>query len=279
MRSWSPLAIRVGWVNVDRSEGAERPNFWIAFSWVRKALMPIAWSRSSVRSSSRLTNAFAAALPVASRLKKRNSFGSDRVRVARRMSQYVTPTTLSMSLPPRGPVPVRTSLRTRSGCLTIRSWAIMPPIENEKTSILSNPSAADELVGVIGRFFDRVGNLSGRGTDAALVEGDDVSVLRDGVDDAGIPVVQGRGEVDEEDDGNAALGAEFSVGVGRAPDGDGARRGLGVRGDDGCRCAHDSSSFTDEIERCGCDSDVARSEHCVVDGGRGDRRRAPAARG
>ena len=41
MRSWSPLAIRVGWVNVDRSEGAERPYLWIAFSWVRKALMPI----------------------------------------------------------------------------------------------------------------------------------------------------------------------------------------------------------------------------------------------
>ena len=41
MRSWSPLAIRVGWVNVDRSEGAERPNFWIAFSWVRSAVMLI----------------------------------------------------------------------------------------------------------------------------------------------------------------------------------------------------------------------------------------------
>ncbi len=38
MRSWSPLAISVGWVNVDRSDGAERPNFWIAFSWVRSAL-------------------------------------------------------------------------------------------------------------------------------------------------------------------------------------------------------------------------------------------------
>ena len=49
--------------------------------------------------------------------------------------------TLSMFLPPRGPVPVSTSLRTRSGCLTIRSWTIMPPIEKEKTSIVSKPSA------------------------------------------------------------------------------------------------------------------------------------------
>ena len=87
MRSLSPLAIRVGWVNVDRSDGAERPNFWIAFSWVRNALMLIGLSRSTVRSWSRLTNAFAAGLPVALRLKNRNSFGSDRVRVARRMSQ------------------------------------------------------------------------------------------------------------------------------------------------------------------------------------------------
>jgi hypothetical protein len=44
-------------------------------------------SRSTVRSSSRLTNARAAGLPVALRLKNRNSFGSDRVRVARRMSK------------------------------------------------------------------------------------------------------------------------------------------------------------------------------------------------
>src|SRR5512132_681043 len=44
-------------------------------------------SRSTVRSLSRLTNARAAGLPVALRLKNRNSFGSDRVRVARSMSK------------------------------------------------------------------------------------------------------------------------------------------------------------------------------------------------
>lgn len=115
-----------------------------------------------------LDECFPAALPVASRLKRRNSFGSDRVRVARRMTQYVTPTTLSMSLPPRGPVPVRTSRRTRSGCFDL--------LESER---------GDELVRVIGGLFEGLRHLARRGADAALVERDDVSVLGDGVDDAG----------------------------------------------------------------------------------------------
>src|SRR5438093_9740296 len=41
--------------------------------------------------------------------------------------------TLSMSLPPFGPVPVRTSLRTRSGCLTTSAWAMKPPREKERS--------------------------------------------------------------------------------------------------------------------------------------------------
>ena len=57
MRSLSPLAIRVGWVIVDRSAGAERPHFLIAFSCVWNALTLIGASRSAVRSLSRLTNA------------------------------------------------------------------------------------------------------------------------------------------------------------------------------------------------------------------------------
>ena len=32
MRSWSPLAIKVGWVILDRSAGVERPHRLIAFS-------------------------------------------------------------------------------------------------------------------------------------------------------------------------------------------------------------------------------------------------------
>ena len=80
-----------------------------------------------------------------------------------------------------------------------------PPMEKEKMSIVWNPEGRDELVGVVGGRFDGVGHCAGRGADAALVEGDDVSIRRDGVDDAGVPVVQGRGEVHEEDHGNATL--------------------------------------------------------------------------
>src|SRR5436309_1793213 len=47
-----------------------------------------------------------------------------------------------MSLPPFGPVPVRTSLRTRSGCFTTSAWATKPPREKEKMSILLKPRVA-----------------------------------------------------------------------------------------------------------------------------------------
>ena len=79
---------------------------------------------------------------------------------------------------------------------------------------------ADEGVGVVGHRLDGVGHGSGGGSDAAVVEGDDVVLLCDRIDDPGIPVVQRGGEVDEEDDGNPALGPEFAVGVGDASGGD-----------------------------------------------------------
>src|ERR671911_2239281 len=83
IRSLSPLAIKVGWVIFDRLAGAEQPHFLIVLSCVWNAFTEIGASRSTVRSLSRLTNARAAGLPVALRLKNRNSFGSDRVRAAR----------------------------------------------------------------------------------------------------------------------------------------------------------------------------------------------------
>src|SRR5437867_1421264 len=67
IRSLSPLATRVGWVIFDRSSGV--PHFLIAFNCVWSAVSLIGASRSAVRSSSRLTNARAAGLPVALRLK------------------------------------------------------------------------------------------------------------------------------------------------------------------------------------------------------------------
>ena len=74
-------------------------------------------------------------------------------------------------------------------------------------SIGSSPSAAKELVRVVGRFLEGGGDLAGGCIDAALVEGDDVPILGYWVDDAGVPVVQGCGQVHEEDDGDAGLGA------------------------------------------------------------------------
>src|SRR5213593_2190282 len=69
IRSLSPLAMRVGWVSFDRSSGVPRPHFLIAFNCVWNAFTLILASRSAARSSSRLTNARAAGLPVALRLK------------------------------------------------------------------------------------------------------------------------------------------------------------------------------------------------------------------
>src|SRR5215207_8962106 len=97
---------------------------------------------------------------------------------------------------------------------------------------LAEPEGLDEGVGVVGHGLDRVGHLAGGGADAAVVKGDDVVVLRDGVDDARVPVVQRRGQVDEEDHRDAALRAEFTVRVGDAAAGDGTRRGLRIRGHD-----------------------------------------------
>src|SRR5918994_576516 len=73
--------------------------------------------------------------------------------------------------------------------------------------------------------LDGGGDLAGGGADTAVVEGDDVVVLRDGVDDARIPVVQRRGQVDEEDHRDAALRTEFTVREGNAVGGEGTPRG------------------------------------------------------
>ncbi len=95
---------------------------------------------------------------------------------------------------------------------------------------------ADEGVGVVGHRLDAVGNLAGGGADAAVVERDDVVLLGDRVDDARVPVVQVRREVDEEDHGDPALRPELTIGVGHAAGGDGAGRCLRVGRDDGVVC-------------------------------------------
>ena len=100
-------------------------------------------------------------------------------------------------------------------------------------STLLNPRALDEGVGVVGHRLDAVGNLSGGGADASVVEGDDVALLGDGVDDPRVPVIQLRGEVDEEDHRDPSLRPELSIGEGHAAGDDGAGRCLRVGRDDG----------------------------------------------
>ena len=104
----------------------------------------------------------------------------------------------------------------------------------------------DEGHGVVGHRLDTVGNLAGRAAGAAVVEGDDMVVPGDGIDDARVPVVEVRGEMEEEDDWNSALGPKFAIGVGHAASGNRAGGRVLVCGDDdlaeGNVCAHDAYS-------------------------------------
>ena len=66
----------------------------------------------------------------------------------------------------------------------------------------------DECVRIVGHRLDRAGHSASRGADPAVVERDHVVALGDRIDDPRIPVVQVRGQVDEEDDRDRTLGAQ-----------------------------------------------------------------------
>ena len=198
----------------------------IAFSCVWNAFTLIGASRSTVRSLSRLTNARAAGLPVALRLKNRNSFGSDRVRVGAQDVPVGDADDLVDVLAALGAGAGEDELADELGVLDHEGLGDHAAEGEGEDVDLVEPERLDEGVGVVGHRLDAVGHLAGGGADAAVVEGDDVAVLRDRVDDARVPVVQGRGEVDEEDDGDAALRSQLAVGVGDAAGGDGAGRAL-----------------------------------------------------
>jgi hypothetical protein len=63
----------------------------------------------------------------------------------------------------------------------------------------------DEGVGVIGHRLDGDGDGGCGGTHTSVVESDDMMLLCDGINEPGIPIIERRREVDEEDDGNPAL--------------------------------------------------------------------------
>ena len=70
--------------------------------------------------------------------------------------------------------------------------------------------------------LDGVRRLASRGTDAAVVEGDDPVSFGDAIDHPRVPVVEVPRQVHEEDDGDSGLRAELAVGEIHTTSGDGA---------------------------------------------------------
>ena len=216
IRSLSPLAISVGWVIFDRSAGCRS-----APPLDRLQLGPERLHRDrlvAIRGAlletfdERLGGALAGRVAVEEQELLRVLTGSG-WRAACRSRWCRRPCRCPSRRP--GPVPVRMSLRTSSGCLTTSAWATMPPRENEKMSTVSKPSALMKVTASSAIASTRVGHVAGGGADTAVVEGDDVMVPGDRVDDARIPVVQVGGQVDEEDHRHPALRPELAVGEGR----------------------------------------------------------------
>ena len=152
-------------MSFDRSDGAERPNFWMAFSWVWKALVLIGLSRSTVRSWRRLMNAFAAGLPVALRLKNRNSFGSD-ARQGRAQDVPVggADDLVHVLAAPR-PGAGQHELADEVGMFEDQVLGDHAAHREGEDVDHVEPEGLDEGVGVVGHRLDAVGNLPGGGAD------------------------------------------------------------------------------------------------------------------
>jgi hypothetical protein len=93
---------------------------------------------------------------------------------------------------------------------------------------LVEAKGADEPHRVVGHPFDRVRRGAARSTHPAVPEGDPTS-CGESVDDARIPVVQVPGQVDQEDQRHAVLGAELPIGELHPVNGHGAGRCVLVR--------------------------------------------------
>ena len=70
----------------------------------------------------------------------------------------------------------------------------------------------DERDGVVGHRFDRVRRLSGRRSDADVVERDHPSIRGEGIDESGVPVVEVAAEVLQQHERHITV-AELAVGV------------------------------------------------------------------
>ena len=223
MRSLSPLAISVGWVILDRSAGVERPQLLdrleLGLERLDRDLRVAVGGALLEALDERACGALAGGVAVEEQELLR-------VRPGQRRAQHVLvrgASDLVHVLAARGAGAGQDQLADELRVLDHQGLGDHAAEGEGEDVDLVEAERSDEGVGVIGHRLDGVGNRSGGCPDAAVVEGDDVVVLGDGVDDPGVPVVQGRGEVDEEDDGDPALRPQLTVGVGDAPGGDGAR--------------------------------------------------------
>jgi hypothetical protein len=89
---------------------------------------------------------------------------------------------------------------------------------------LIEAEGADEGDGVARHLLDRLRSGSAGGTDTPVIEGDDPMFGGDAVHDSGVPVVQDRGQMGEEDHRYPAARTELSVGELHAAGVDGVGR-------------------------------------------------------
>ena len=222
IRSWSPLAISVGWLIPDRSAGVERPHRLIALSCLRKAFTVIGASRSRVRSSEALDECAGGVFADVVAIEEQELLG---VLTGEGGAQHVVvgdPGDLVDAFSACGSGSGEDQLADEFGMFDHQRLGDHAAEGEGEDVDFVETECGDEGIGVVGHRLDGVGNGPGGGSHAAVVDSDDVVVLGDRIDDPGIPVVQRGGEVNEEDHGNFALRPQFAVGVGHA------RRG-GVR--------------------------------------------------
>ena len=137
--------------------------------------------------------------------------------------------TFLMPSPPAGPVPARISLRTSCGSSWAITWAIMPPMEKPSRSTWSRPSARMKVTASLA-IASMVSGVEPVEAPTPRLSKVMTAVLRgDAVDDPGVPVVQDRGQVGEEDHRDPGLRAELAVGEIHSAGGDGAGRCVLVR--------------------------------------------------
>src|SRR5580765_5549712 len=117
-----------------------------------------------------------------------------------------------MPSPPRGPVPTRISLRTRSGACSAISCATMPPIEKPSISALFRPSARMKATALAPICSNVVGTSPELLETPALFEQDHLTVASQTIRHDRIPVIHGAQVVLVEDERHPVGLAKAAIG-------------------------------------------------------------------